>query len=401
MKLLMVCANFPSPTWGAGTRNYYLLKSLASRNTVSLLVSVDNAELETVQDVPPLEKLACSIHVVTSPTSRSKRFQQFMNLVRGRSHSLSSYDSMEMQKTVDTLLAQDRYDAVLFESALIAGCRVPHGVEVIIDQHNIEHELLERTYRHEKAGLRKWYSWLESRLLKGQELERCARAAQVLVTSERERVLLKSMLPESVIEVVPNGVDIDAFQAISSRQEVAGRITFIGTMHYYPNVDAVLSFAQKCWPLIRAKVPDATWQIVGHDPLPEVQRLARLRGVTVTGPVPDVRSYLAASEVVIAPLQVGSGTRLKILEALAMQKAVVTTSLGCEGLSVESGEHLIVADQPGAFAQAVIALLHNPEMRVTYGTAGRKLVEAEYSWERCGTKMLHVLEELEGRMLIW
>jgi polysaccharide biosynthesis protein PslH len=106
-----------------------------------------------------------------------------------------------------------------------------------------------------------------------------------------------------------------------------------------------------------------------------------------------VPPYLATSAVAIAPLRIGGGTRLKILEAFAMRKAVVSTSVGCEGLAVESGKHLLIADQPEAFAQAVVGLLHNPSMRIALGNAGRALVEAEYSWEQAGTQLLHVLVE--------
>jgi glycosyltransferase involved in cell wall biosynthesis len=125
-----------------------------------------------------------------------------------------------------------------------------------------------------------------------------------------------------------------------------------------------------------------------------VQKLAELPGVTVIGTVPDIKPYLTAATVAIVPLRIGSGTRLKILEALAMRKAVVSTSLGCEGLSVASGEHLVVADQPETFAQAVIDLLHDAEKRAKLGAAGRALVEAEYSWERSGTLMLRALEKI-------
>jgi polysaccharide biosynthesis protein PslH len=165
-------------------------------------------------------------------------------------------------------------------------------------------------------------------------------------------------------------------------------------MTYHANVDAVIFFAQQCWPLIKAQISDATWQIVGKDPPPKVQRLARYSGISVTGSVPDVRPYLAEASVAIAPLLIGSGTRLKILEALAMRKAIVSTEVGCEGLSVESGNHLVVATQPEAFAQAVVYLLKHPEKRAQLGTAGRLLVETEYAWERCGDRLLHLLEEI-------
>src|SRR5205814_4418809 len=191
----------------------------------------------------------------------------------------------------------------------------------------------------------------------------------------RECLSLKNSIPSRVIEVVPNGVDIEIFHANSFEQQVPNRIIFTGSMNYYPNVDAVLFFAEKCWPLIRTQVPDATWHIVGKNPLPKVWELTDLPGITVVGSVPDMPPYLATAEVAIVPLLIGSGTRLKILEALAMQKAVVTTSLGSEGLSVVSGKHLIIEDQPEAFAQNVVALLRNPEMRTAFGAAGRTLVE--------------------------
>lgn len=394
MKLLIVSPYLPCPTSGGSARYYYLLKALARQHTISLLALVDSTEAGVHGGQPLPEDLARTIRVIPRPAPYSKRWQQLMSVARGKSYLLNLFTSVEMQAALDAILACDHYDAVFFESVLISGYRLPGNVKVIIDQQNIEHELLQRTYQHERMSLRRWYNWQEYRLIKQVEIERCRKADLVLVTSERERLLLKSMLPRNVIEVVPNGVDIETFRENCSGQEVAGRIIFTGAMDYYPNVDAVLFFAQKSWPLIQAQVPDASWQIVGRNPPPVVQRLADLPGVTVTGSVPDVRPYLAASALAIAPLQIGSGTRLKILEALAVQKAVVSTGLGCEGLSTVSGKHLIVADQPEAFAQAVVELIRNPELRRTLGTAGRALAEAEYSWERCGDQLLHVLEKM-------
>jgi glycosyltransferase involved in cell wall biosynthesis len=284
------------------------------------------------------------------------------------------------------------FDIVLFESVLIAGYRLPQGAKIVIDQHNIEHELLERTYQHEQAFLRKWFSWRESHLLKKGEVKRCREADVVLVTSEREYDMLKQLLPEQQIEVIPNGVDTEAFVHHDSVREIPYQIIFTGSMDYFPNIDAVLYFARKSWPIIKSEVPNASWQIVGKNPPREVRDLAASPGITVTGTVPEVTSYLASASVAIAPLQIGSGTRLKILEALAMGKAVVSTSLGCEGLSVASGKHLILADQPENFAQAVITLLNNQEMRTALGKAGKALVEAEYSWEQARPQLLHAFD---------
>ncbi|HEY5004642.1 MAG TPA: glycosyltransferase [Ktedonobacteraceae bacterium] len=389
MNLLMVSPHLPNPSWGAGTRSYYLLKALAAKYNVSLLSLTGEQTSDSLAQEIHLKR----IHQLPLHTSlQQKRAQQLASIIRNRSYLADTYYHKEVQQAINDILAQDAYDAVIFESVFMAGYRVPEGVAVIIDQHNIEHELLQRTYEQEEAWSRKWFNWWEARKLKPIELARCRNAQGVLVTSEREYLLLKKLVPQCRAAVVPNGVDTNIFNKINGQPEIAGRIVFTGTMNYYPNIQAVLFFARECWPRIQAEIPEATWQIVGKSPPPEVAQLAELSGVTVTGAVADVKPYLAAASVAIAPLLIGSGTRLKILEALAMHKAVVSTSVGCEGLAVETGKHLSVADQPELFAQEVIDLLHHPEKRVALGNAGRALVEADYSWEQCGNSFINAVE---------
>ena len=389
MNLLMVSPHLPNPSWGAGTRSYYLLKALAAKYSVSLLSLTSEQTSDSLAQEIHLKR----IHQLPLHTSlHQKRAQQLASIIRNRSYLADTYYHKEVQQAINDILAQDAYDAVIFESVFMAGYRVPEGVAVIIDQHNIEHELLQRTYEQEEAWSRKWFNWWEARKLKPIELARCRNAQGVLVTSEREYLLLKKLVPQCRAAVVPNGVDTNIFNKINGQPEIAGRIVFTGTMNYYPNIQAVLFFARECWPRIQAEIPEATWQIVGKSPPPEVAQLAELSGVTVTGAVADVKPYLAAASVAIAPLLIGSGTRLKILEALAMHKAVVSTSVGCEGLAVETGKHLSVADQPELFAQEVIDLLHHPEKRVALGNAGRALVEADYSWEQCGNSFINAVE---------
>ncbi len=390
MNLLMVSPHLPNPSWGAGTRSYYLLKALADKYSVSLLSLTGERTPASLGQEINLKH----IHQFPLPLSlQQKRVQQLTGIIRNRSYLADTYYHKEVQQAINDILAQDVYDAVIFESVFMAGYHVPEEVMVIIDQHNIEHELLQRTYEQEQAWSRKWFNWWEARKLKPIELARCRNAQGVLVTSEREYLLLKQLVPQCRAAVVPNGVDTNIFNKMDEQPEIAGRIVFTGTMNYYPNIQAVLFFARECWPRIQAQVPEATWQIVGKSPPPEVTQLAELPGVTVTGAVSDVKPYLATAAVAIAPLLIGSGTRLKILEALAMQKAVVSTSVGCEGLTVETGKHLSVADQPELFAQEVIDLLQDPAKRISLGKSGRALIEAEYSWEQCGNSFIHALED--------
>ena len=393
MNLLMVSPFFPSPSSGASMRSHHLLKALAREYSVSLVVltaaTYRGAEDAVLEEI----KLKEFVKVPFPKAVRRKRVQQALSMLRGKSRLLDVYHIEAVQQVLDDLFARDHYDVVLFEGVFVATYRLPKGTRVIIDEHNIEYELLYRTYQREKSLARKWYNWWESRQLKPVELQRCRNAQGVLVTSEREALLLKPLLPKTVIAVVPNGVDTEVFQQASLEQQLPERIIFTGSMNYYPNIDAVLYFARECWPLIRLQAPNTTWQIVGQNPPSVVQDLAKLPGISVTGSVPDVKPYLAAATVAIVPLLIGSGTRLKILEACAMGKAVVSTSLGCEGLDVVAGQHLIVADQPEVFAQSVVDLLQNAEQRTALGIAGRTLAET-YSWQRCGEDVIRAVEKI-------
>jgi polysaccharide biosynthesis protein PslH len=394
MNILVISPQLPSLSWGAGIRYYYLLKTLAREHTVSYLAFSHGDEAEMSRRMSLIKDLAGEVLLVARPASHFKRLRGVIGLFLGRSYIFNVFIVTEMQNALDAALMNTHYDVVLFEAVSMADYRLPGDVKIIVDQHNNVYELLQRTYRRERAWVRKWYNWLESRLIRAAEIERYGRANAVLVTSERERVMLKRLLPTSVIDVVPNGVDVEYFGGACPQQEVADRIVFTGTMDYYPNTDAVLYFGRQCWLRIHEQVPTATWQIVGKNPPPQVQRLAALPGVTVTGSVVDVRPYLAQAEVAIAPVLIGGGTRLKILEAWAMSKAVVSTSIGCEGLEAETGKHLLVADGAEGLVQAIVELLSSPQQRQALGAAGRALVEAEYSWERCGRRLLQVLERI-------
>jgi polysaccharide biosynthesis protein PslH len=421
MHLLVVCQAFPSPATGPSTRNYHLLRALAGHHAISVLTLASHDEVAALalasrsngpaglpmgeRDLSEVLRLAHSVTVVERPTPKHKRVEQVRLLLRGQSPLLSYHSSPALQAALTDLLRGDRYDAVLFESALMAGYRLPNdaNLRVIVDEHNVEHALLRRIAEGERtrggSWARGWYNRWESRLLAPVEIDRCRRADLVLVTSEPERRALESSLAPlartgwPTIRVVPNGVDLAAFSPTHPDQEVQGPVVFAGAMDYYPNVDAVRFFARHCWPLIRARCPDATWLIVGRDPSQAVRQLAALPGVTVTGTVPDVRPYLAAAAVVVAPLRVGGGTRLKILEAWAMGRAVVATRVGCEGLESTPGEHLFVADEPETLARAVVALLGDPAQRRALGVAGRALAAEHYSWERSGQQLLDALEQ--------
>lgn len=395
MKILYLSPHVPAPMAGASTRDYHIVKALASQHEITLLTLNASSVRGVRRNVGELDQYVKSMQIIEWSQPRLKRWLQLWATLRMRSYLMSIGEVPAMQQAIDATVNREQYDLVICETVMLAGYRLPPGVRLIIDQHNLEYELHRRTYQREKFGLRKFYSWVESQRLMPEELRRCREASLTLVTSERELNELKRREPSCVVALVPNGVDTEFFQPAILSKEVEQRLIFTGSMDYYPNTDAALYFAKHCWPLIQAQLPGATWTIVGKNPPPQILRLAELPGVTVTGSVADVRPHLDEAAVAIAPLLIGSGTRLKILEAFAMQKAVVSTSLGCEGLNVKNGRELFIEDKPEKFAAAVVSLMQDAALRQSLGRAGRKLVETTYSWEESSRRLLRALDELQ------
>jgi glycosyltransferase involved in cell wall biosynthesis len=198
--------------------------------------------------------------------------------------------------------------------------------------------------------------------------------------SEVDQAALRGLDPSVRTWVVPNGVDTGYFRPADPESVEAESLIFTGTMSWEPNVDATIHFCGDIFPLIQRTYPGVRLTIVGAEPTEAVRRLGDQRGVTVTGSVKDVRQYIGRAAVVIVPIRLGSGTRLKILEAMAMGKAVISTAVGCEGLEVTPGKDIEVANSPEAFAVAVCRLLGDPARRRALGEAGRRLVTDRYDW---------------------
>ncbi len=391
MKILVVTRDAPALTTGFPKRNAYLLRALCEAHRVTLLiVTEDPAGAE--RDLAPLAAGLEAVRIVDAPLSRYKRAWQVVSAALRQPSVTLRFSTPAVGRAMSSLLAKDRFDVVVYQSMFVADHRLPPGPRVVIDEHNLEFELMERSAVQAGSTSRRLYYTLEAAALKRVELGLLARANLVSVTSERERLRLAEILPAASVVVTPNGVDTEAFAPDPLRAETPGRVIFTGSMDYHPNEQAAHYFANSIWPRVRAEIPDATWYLVGVRPPASFARLAALPGVTVTGRVPETQPYLAEAAVAIAPLLLGGGTRLKILEALAMGKAVVTTSLGCEGLNVISGEHLLVEDDPGDFAVAIARLMRDDALRARLGRAGRSLVEREYSWAQSGRMLVQALE---------
>ncbi|MES2603717.1 MAG: glycosyltransferase family 4 protein, partial [Pseudomonadota bacterium] len=248
--------------------------------------------------------------------------------------------------------------------------------------HNVEYVIWQRLCQNETNWLKKLLLQLEWRKLRHYEVSACKRAALTITVSDADREHFLQLAPTSHIQSTPTGVDIDYFQAAPPEGEHPNEIVFCGSMDWFPNEDAMLWFCDTMLPAIRARMPDVTLTIIGRNPGARIKALADGTKIRVTGTVDDVRPHVAPAAVYIVPLRIGGGTRLKIFEALAMGKAIVSTTVGAEGLPLEDGKHIVLADTPEAFAEKIVALLRHPSARHNLGKAGRQLVETRYSWAR-------------------
>jgi glycosyltransferase involved in cell wall biosynthesis len=279
------------------------------------------------------------------------------------------------------LLRQETYDVILCDFIFAAGV-IPWDwpTPKVLFTHNVEATIWRRHYEVATNPIWKAISWQEWRKMEAAERRYLRLADRVLTVSETDRDAFASFLEPTRLTVIPTGVDVDYFQPMPVA-ETANSLVFIGSMDWLPNEDAIFYFVGEILPLIKQQYPQVSLEVVGRNPSRKLQALAeREKSVRLTGWVEDIRPFVARGSVCIVPLRIGGGTRLKIFEAMAMSKAVVSTSVGAEGLPVKAGDNILLADTPNDFANSVIFLLSDPNQRKRLATSARTLVQAKYSW---------------------
>ena len=270
------------------------------------------------------------------------------------------------------------------------------SMPVVLFEHNVEHMIWKRLHEVEKRPWRRALLGLEWRKMRRYEAGACVRAGLTVAVSDADRALLAANAPCADIRAIGTGVDTTYFHP-NGAVEAPASLVFTGSMDWYPNEDAITFFIAAILPQLRQEVPGLSVAVVGRDPSERLRTACAAAGIRVTGTVPDVRPFVAEAAVYIVPLRVGGGTRLKIFEALAMGKAVVSTRVGAEGLPIVSGQHFLQADSPADFAQAVVTLLKDPDRRHALGLAGRRLVEERYSWTQVTRQFENLCEEVVAR----
>jgi glycosyltransferase involved in cell wall biosynthesis len=296
-------------------------------------------------------------------------------------HSISKYCRPEVARHLREVVAAEAYDVILCDF-LSPAAVIPFdcGVPVVIFTHNVETMIWRRHLDVAKNPIWRFVFKREYEKMREAERRYLNRATHVLTVSDTDTAMFARDIDRAKIATIPTGVDIGYFQPMNG--EEPANLVFTGSMDWMPNVDGIAYFVEQILPLIRKQHPQAMLWVVGRKPDRVIRAMAEKDPrIQVTGTVEDIRPYIAKSAVYIVPLRVGSGTRLKIFEAMAMGKAVVSTTIGAEGLPVTSGLDIVLADEPHHFADEVCRLLESATERKRIGKAARMLVEEKYSWE--------------------
>jgi glycosyltransferase involved in cell wall biosynthesis len=397
LRLLQLAPRFAgSPTGGAELRNFHLADRLSRHMRVT---HIGFGLPGNSQDFSPAEGL----RFISVPRDLSYRPIELVRGILGPvPFSVLNYIRPEMTEALRNLLREERFDILQMESVHLAGyLPVIRSAEnppriLACDWHNIESEVLRRYGDNTSSLARRVYAYHAARKLAKFERRFVQECDLHVVVSARDRDALLEYGCTAPIVVIENGVDIDQFSGAGTSAAVSRRrILFVGAMDYHANIDGALFFAREAWPQIASKLPDAVFTIVGRSPSPEVLSLAKLERIEVTGTVSDVRPYYHEALIAVAPLRVGGGTRLKILEAMAAGIPVVSTALGAEGLAAKANSDYLLADTGPAMAQAILDLMGDPLRYAGIAEAGRELVQQRYDWARLGDSLAQHLLALK------
>jgi sugar transferase (PEP-CTERM/EpsH1 system associated) len=380
------------PRSGGALRIYNLLLGLAQQHRVTCLTFAPNAAA-----VMALEPLRAHCHLVTvwDNVQRGLLRRAWTTLASPQPDVVLRNVSQSYTAALQAVLSKQTFDVVQAESiemanyGLLARSAGAADARLVLDQFNAEYVLQKRAAFTDLAGVPRprtlvasGYSLVQWRKLATYERRMLRRYDSVLAVSEEDRRALLNLAPNAQISIVPNGVDTDYFQPqAEQKQDNPASIVFTGTLDFRPNVDAVLWFVRQVLPLVSARYPGARLVLVGRSPAPVVRALHNGETIMVQPDVADVRPYIAAATAYVVPMRMGGGVRLKLLEALAMQAAIVSTSMGAEGVpELRDGEHVLLADTARAFADALVRVLDDPALRQRMGAAGRAMVAAHYDW---------------------
>ncbi len=389
MRILMLTGSLPYPPHqGGALRSYGLLRGLKQAGHHITLMSFHDGGNDG-QYISALQQWCDQVIVLTPPArSRTARLRDL--LLSGQPDIARRLYSAEFDQRLAALVQAHRFDLIQFEGIEIA-CYLPSlqrshpGARLIYDAFNAEAALQWVIFDVDRGEPQRWpaaiYSLIQARRLAHYERELCRQADGVIAVSDEDAAILRPFRPDACVPVVNNGIFADDYRCAGTQLELGEHaLVFTGKMDYRPNVDAVHWFATEVLPLIHRRLPDVRLYVVGQKPHSRLDPLRRHRQVEITGWVREVQPFLCGASLYVAPLRMGSGTRLKLLEAMAAGRTVVATSAAISGMLPSVRDVLAVADQPGQMAETIISLLQDPRRRQTLGQAAQAFVKAHYDW---------------------
>ncbi len=394
-RVLFVSQDMPWPAESGGViRTHRMLAGLARRFEVTL---VAGGAQRAGAGRAALEALGCAVELVPD-VKRPGRIGEARALagalLTGQSMVLRHNHNPHLARAVAQRLGGNAGVQLnqLDSATYVDAPRAAGGPACVIDTQNVLHQYYARRAEHEGSLPARLACRREARVLRRYELAAFRAAARTVVCSEPERASLLALDPSLAVEVVPNGVDLDPAPRGVAPSGAGFDLVFVGDMRYGPNVDGALYFAREVLPRIRVQEPRARFVVVGKEPPRSLRELSALRPeIVVTGYVRDVREPVLAARAALVPLRYGSGTRLKVLEAFALERPLVATRLGAEGIEARDGQHLLLADTPDELARAVLRVFAEPELGARLAAAARALVERDYAWPALAERMADVL----------
>lgn len=395
MKILHLFPYLPTPpTFGGALRVYHILDHLSKNHDVTVAGFREFGDMKLFTEKFP--ELTGKMHFVDRQRVKFRRVIQLYSLLTKHSYWYNWAQSPKLKLKLNRLLEKEDFDIIQAEFASMGHFDFETDAIRILDAHNVEYDNFRRMSTLDWSGLRKEFYQREYEKSYQEEIAAFNRQDALFVTSKRDGELIEKDVPNIPKFVIPNGVDTSFFSPKLSETEPFS-IVFTGAMNYVPNHDGMIYFLEEIFPVIQQSIPSAKVYIVGSNP-PEMLVKRQSESVIVTGFVDDVRPYVDRARVFVVPLRMGSGTRLKVVEALSMRKPVVSTSIGCEGIEVEDGEHLIIRNDPNQFAEEVIRLMQNKKIGKKLVDNGYNLVKQKYDWQVIGKSIEEAYQFLTNKM---
>lgn len=390
MRILVVDEEIPYPlNSGKRIRTYCLLKPLASHHQIFFVCRQHEDTAGSFPDA--LERIGIQPiivpHLIQRKAGAKFALALLANIFSRYPYSVTSHCSTILMGRIEQLLTEHHFDLVHCEWTPYA--RNLDGVfgkiPTVVDAHNIEAMIWKRNFQVETHPLKKAYFYLQWKKMEAFEREYFSKFTRCVAVTENDTRAISQIVPGGFVDTISNGVDMAYFTSQKPHRSASGNnqsLVFTGSLDWRPNVDGVIYFLDRIFPLVKKRYPASKFVIVGRNPLQILKERVRGReDVILAGSVVDIRPYLNDADVYVVPLRVGGGSRLKILEAFSMEIPVVSTTIGAEGLDVSDGENILIADTPADFAAAIASLIDDPNKAEKLGKQGRIIIEAQYQWQ--------------------